>query len=235
MNTSYDNELKKIEFYDRYHPEYLPYVGDNYDKTGVLLLGESNYVDADNLSADVIRLIKSPEWYTTDSRDEEKLPSEGCIDWCHNRAIINGTLDNKKKGLKTSPAHNMYINPAKAFIEVFPQVTNPWDAFTYFASMNYFQKPTPEKGQSFELTIEDNLFAADNLRRVVKDLKPETIIFLSKKSYWAFKANEPEELKELYIKASVHPNCAWWNDKKGNHGWEDFKNINRERVTCALL
>lgn len=231
MNKNYDSELKRIEFYERYHPEYLPYVGDNYDKTKILLLGESNYVDADNLSADVLRLIESPKWYTTDSRDEEKLPSEGCIDWCHNRDIINGTLDRKKNGQKTSPAHNMYINPAKALIEVFPQVAKPWDAFTYFASMNYFQKPATKTGKSIEPKLEDKQFAATNLCHVVSVLKPETIIFLSKKAFWAFEANKQEELKELYIKACAHPTCAWWNRDNGKHGRVKFKEIITKRVS----
>lgn len=232
MNT-YDDELEKIPFYGRFHPEYLPFVGENYDKTKILLCGESNYIDTSNpkLSADVMQLIESPDWYTTDS---EKLPYERCIEWCNNRDIINNTLERKKNGKSVSPAHNMYINPAKAFLEVFPQIVNPWDAYTYFASMNYFQKPASKKGQSIEQTVEDNQFAADNLCRVVRVLKPETIIFLSKKSYWAFKANEPDELKELYIKACAHPTCVWWNDKKGNHGREVFKKIIKDRVTITL-
>lgn len=230
MNTSYDNELKRIEFYDRYHPEYLPYVGDNYDKSKVLLLGESNYIDESNplLSADVLRLIDSSLWYTTAS---EKLPKNGCIDWCHNRNIINDTLEKKKNGQKTSPAHNMYINPAKAFIEVFPQIANPWDAFSYFASMNYFQKPATKTGRSIKPKLEDEQFAAANLCHVVSVLKPETIIFLSKKALWAFEANEPEELKKLYIEACAHPTCAWWNRKNGEYGREAFKKIILERVT----
>lgn len=45
MNTNYDRALMEIEFFGRFHPEYLPYVGDNYVKTKILLLGESNYID----------------------------------------------------------------------------------------------------------------------------------------------------------------------------------------------
>ena len=234
MNTNYDSELKKIEFYDRYHPEYLPYVGDNYDKSKILLLGESNYVDADNLSADVISLIESPEWYTTDARDEEKLPSEGCIDWCQNRDIINSALNGKQNGFSLPRSHyNMYIKPANIVSEVFPQIANPWDAFSYFASMNYFQKPATKSGKSIEQMLEDDQFAVSNLCRVVSVLKPETIIFLSKKAHWSFEANKPEELKELYIDACAHPPCAWWNRDNGKHGREKFKTIITERVTIV--
>ncbi|MEL7660375.1 hypothetical protein [Acetobacterium wieringae] len=230
MNTSYDNELKKIEFYGRFHPEYLPYVGDNYEKSKVLLLGESNYIDETNpgLTAEVLRLIDSSLWYTTAS---EYLPKDGCIDWCHNRNIINDTLEKKKNGQKTSPAHNMYINPAKAFVEVFPQVANTWDAFSYFASMNYFQKPATKTGKSISQKKEDEQFAAANLCHIVSVLKPETIIFLSKKAHWAFEANETAELKELYIDACAHPTCAWWNRDKGERGREKFKKIISERIT----
>ena len=234
MNESYDNELKKIEFYDRYHPEYLPYVGDNYDKTGVLLLGESNYIDETNpdLTADVLRLIDSSLWYTTAS---EKLPKDGCIDWCNNRyLIVEETFEKKKKGQRTSPAHNMYLNPAKAFIEVFPQVANTWDAFTYFASMNYFQKPATKTGKSISQKKEDEQFAAANLCHVVSVLKPETIIFLSKKAHWAFEAHKPAELNELYIGACAHPACAWWNRDNGKHGRERFKEIITKRVKIIL-
>jgi len=229
----YDVDLKKNVFYGRFHPEYLPYIGKNYSKTKILLLGESNYVDKEYLSAEVIQLINSTAWYATDSRDEEKLPYDRCIEWCDNREIIKYTFEGKKNGTSVSKAHNMYINPAKAFLEVFPKIGHPWVAFSYFASMNYFQKPTTEKGQSFEPTIEDNLFAADNLRQVVNVLQPETIIFLSKKAHWAFEAHKPAELNELYIDACAHPTCAWWNRDNGKHGREKFKTIITERVTIV--
>ncbi|MGV8905797.1 MAG: hypothetical protein ACOH15_04275 [Acetobacterium sp.] len=236
MNTNYDQKLMENEFYSRFHPEYLPYVGDNYDKTKILLCGESNYIDDSNsdLSDDVLRLIESPEWYTTDSRDSEKLPSEGCIDWCQNRDIIVSCLRDKKNGDSIPRSFYMYINPAKVFLDVFPQIGNSWDAFTYFASMNYYQKPARKTGKSIEPTQFDNQFAVDNLCRVVKVLKPETIIFLSKKSFLAFKDSEPEELKDMYIGVCAHPTCAWWNRDDGRHGREVFKNIIKERVSIIL-
>ncbi|KNZ40613.1 hypothetical protein [Acetobacterium bakii] len=230
----YDNEFKKIEFYGRFHPEYLPYVGKNYDKTKILLCGESNYIKESELEPDEIQLIKSTEWYTTNSGDKEKLPDENCIDWCQNRKIISSALSGKKNGDSIPRAHyNMYIKPAIVFLDIFPQIGNPWDAYTYFASMNYYQKPAVRTGKSIESTIEDNQFAAANLSRVVNVLKPETIIFLSKKSYRAFKANEPDELKELDIDACAHPTCAWWNRDNGNHGRELFKKIIKKRITIA--
>lgn len=234
LNTNYDNEFNKIEFFDRFHPEYLPYVGDNYDKTKLLLCGESNYIDESNLSADVIRLIESPDWYTTDSRDQNKLPYAGCIGWCNNREIINSVLDNKQNRKSISKSHYMYINPAKVFLDVFPQIGNSWDAFTYFASMNYYQKPASKTGKSIEATQHDNQFAADNLLRVINVLKPETIIFLSKKSLWAFKASEPNDLKNIFIGSCAHPTSPWWNRNDGDFGREAFKNIIQERVTISL-
>lgn len=231
----YDDQLKKIEFYGKFHPEYLPYIGENYDKTKILLCGESNYIDEGKLSDAVIELIKSSDWYTTDSSDKEKLPDEDCIDWCQNRRIINSALNGRQNGIPLPPSHyNMYIKPVKAFLDIFPQIGNTWDAYTYFASMNYFQKPASEKGQSIKQTLEDEQFAAINLNRVVNVLKPETIIFLSKKAYGAFKANQPDELKDVYIGACAHPTCPWWNRAEGKHGREAFKTIIKERASASL-
>lgn len=64
----------------------------------------------------------------------------------------------------------MYIKPAKVFLDIFPQIENPWNAYSYFASMNYFQKPASKKGQSIKQTIEDEQFAAINLSHVVCEI-----------------------------------------------------------------
>lgn len=117
------------------------------------------------LDNDVIQRIKSFDWYITDSGDKEKLPDDNCISWCNNRDIINSALSGNHNGFSLPRAHyNMYIKPAKALLEVFPKIGEPSDAYTYFASMNYYQKPASKKGQSIEATAEDNQFATENLR-----------------------------------------------------------------------
>ncbi|MEL7660376.1 hypothetical protein [Acetobacterium wieringae] len=235
MNTNYDRELMEIEFYDRFHPEFMPYVGDNYEKAKILLCCEEPFVDGNKLSADVVRLIESPDWYTTVSSVRDKLPYEDCIEFCQNRVIINDMMMTKENGKKTDVAHNLYLNPAKIFREVFPQIENPWDAFSYFAWMNYFQKPATKFVKNLIPVPHDCQFAVDNLCRVVNVLKPKLIIFLSKTSFQALKTNMPDDLRDMTIRACAHPTGPWWSRDYGRVGREAFRNIIKEHATIELI
>ena len=55
---AYDKQLNELclsteprSFYGVLHPELLPYVGQNYKKTGILLVGESHYVEKATVSS----------------------------------------------------------------------------------------------------------------------------------------------------------------------------------------
>ena len=43
MKMQYDEALKKIDFY-KVHPEYLPFVGFNFEEYRILQVGESHYI-----------------------------------------------------------------------------------------------------------------------------------------------------------------------------------------------
>ena len=54
--VDYDEQLKNVSHY-RVHPEMMPFIGRNYPKTRILILGESHYVCPED------REMISDEWY----------------------------------------------------------------------------------------------------------------------------------------------------------------------------
>ena len=47
MNKKYDAKFKEVPFYE-IHPEYIPFVGNEYDTYRILLIGESHYIEQKN-------------------------------------------------------------------------------------------------------------------------------------------------------------------------------------------
>lgn len=43
MNYNYDNDLNELVFF-KMHPDYLPFIGDAFDKYRILIVGESHYI-----------------------------------------------------------------------------------------------------------------------------------------------------------------------------------------------
>ena len=223
MNTNYDAALKQIKcagadraFYGELHPELMPYVGDNYDKTGILLVGESHYVEnADQAEFNAL------DWYNNPVPEEVENPFRKYISWFDTRKVIRRYMEHER-----GKGHKIFSDPAKCLMELKPEIENDCEAFTYYAFMNYFQRPALEEGKSINADENDKKYAADLFDKVLEVIKPKTVVFLSKKAYWDYMEwGKPTEGHKLY--SVSHPTSPWWyrNNNNGECGRQSFKKI----------
>lgn len=205
----YDEQLKQVSHY-KVHPEMMPFIGRNYPKARILLLGESHYVSPND------RERIQEDWYDNPVDKTFKEPW-----WFNTRIVINNFLCGRR-----TKAHSMFRNPAKALIEAWGlEKVNDSEAFTSFAFMNYFQRPAVNKGKSIQANEDDVKYARNNLKEVVEIIKPEKVVFLSKKAFYAF-SGSGVELEGVDIEWTNHPTSKYWNSSNGKEKLEKiFKKI----------
>lgn len=196
--VDYDEQLKNVSHY-RVHPEMMPFIGRNYPKTRILILGESHYVCPED------REMISDEWY--EAWDNKGFKSPKHFDTRH---VVNYFLRERR-----SKAHSMFRNPAKALIEAWElENVSDSEAFTAFSFMNYFQRPAVNEGKSIQASSKDKKCAYDTLRAVADITKPQKVIFLSKKAFDAF-LESGGELDGIGFEWTYHPTSKYWNYSEG--------------------
>lgn len=197
----FDEQMMEIPHY-RMHPEMLPYIGRHYQKTGILLLGESHYLDK-NETDEAKRL---QDWYSRSVQEYGFLHPDNV----NTRKVVKNYLRRRR-----SKAHSMFANPAKALISEWNlKDVNDSEAFTAFAFFNYFQRPATDSGKSISETEEDNQKAVSVLNRVVEIIKPTKVIFLSKKAYDSYCGHVSNVDKKMFDYV-YHPTCKYWNSDGG--------------------
>ena len=199
--TEYDDDFIKIKHF-QLHPEMLPFVGRNYQQIRVLLLGESHYLSNDE--TDEVKMLK--DWYDRPTTDYP-------FDYPRN-FFTRGVIRNYLIGSRTR-SYTMFSRPANLLIDSWNlKNVNDSEAFTAFSFFNYFQRPASNSGSTIELTDEDEMQAYAIYRRVLEILKPERVIFLSKKAYNSYekKADSSEfDLTDFVY----HPTCSHWYKEDG--------------------
>lgn len=197
----FDNQLLTIQVYKK-HPSLLPYIGRHYNDTGILLLGESHYLDSEEDES----AKKMENWYGTQTENYNfKWPVN-----LDTRSVVNNYLNCRR-----SKAHSMFRKPAEALIKAWNlNDVNDSEAFTSFAFMNYFQRPEANTGKSIDLNEEDKTVAYETLNKVIKIIEPKLILFLSKKAYDSYKGSSGGKVDEN-IKYVYHPTSKFWNEDNG--------------------
>lgn len=228
---AYDVHLNQIclasepqPFFGVLHPELLPYVGENYEKTRILLVGESHYVKAAS-EEDWLAL----DWYHKPLPTEGKYPfnKDGATDWFDTREVLVRYM--KGEGGR---GHTIFSRPAKVLLSELKVAETPQDIryfFSYFSFMNFFQRPALEAGKTINDTNDDRAAADEILLQVIDILQPSAVVFLSKKAYHAFTAQPHFAAR---IESVSHPTCHWWYRKRndGLCAADDFR-----RIICAVL
>ena len=223
----YDDKLNKIHgaFFGNIHPELLPYIGKNYEKTKILLVGESHYVDDS-------KEYSFEDWYTVPV--EEKHPLSEYKKWFDTRQTIARFINGEYNGVEAGRGNRrMFENPLKVFHDYAKNSIsdNGKEDFCYFAFMNFFQRPASKNGKSIKNTDNDNKIANEILTEVIKITKPETVIFLSKKAHKTYKKFYGTSLPcDVRVEAVAHPTCMWWNREEGKYGHKKFAAILEETL-----
>ena len=212
------------------HPELETFVGNNYGKTGgtkVLYYGESHF-----LPNDKGKTFGVEDWYNNSSK--ELGLSDKDIDWINTKKIIRNDVVNSPLKDKS---HSMYRNIG----DVHGEALNKGDYRTALDDLsygNYFRRPAEITGGSINATEMDKEIAYDALKKDIETLKPDKIVFSSKKAYdaaieTATKRGDHKMRQFLEKRAAVipHATSAWWNRKSKAYGGLSGK----ERLKKFLL
>ena len=205
MDNSYDDALKEIEFYKNFknHQLMLPYIGFNYQEHRVLLVAESHYLGNEE---DRKKVANFKEWY--EDKGDITLSQEGHI---NTRKVVeqwfsngNGLFQKIKKELKNANIDIKYF----------------WEKIAF---MNFFIVPSTNGSREICSTKEVEEKSLTNFEQVIKILKPNYILFLSKRSYYIFERKNSEYLKKA--SSFCHPTSLWWYRKRkdGKKSKDEFK------------
>ncbi len=201
FESDFDVELNNIE-HIKLHPEYKPFIGQNFHKVRVLFVGESHYIKEGNTMDYTGWYEKSTAKLFENCTNEEREN----IGWFNTRGVINYFLNKNP-----SRASGIFREPAKVIMEIMgDSCTSFPEAFSYMAFCNYFQRPALLQGQTFHQIIDGEFEITRNIfDEIIKIMKPEMIVFLSRKAYFAYNRS-PEG---VIIKNYQHPACSWWTRK----------------------
>ena len=223
-SQKYDDKLGKIQHFV-YHPELLPYVGDNYDKYKVLLIGESHYLvePLEDTKGEFLA------WYENPTSDFTMLEADDLA--CFK------TIDTVKAGLNPDYNGKIFKNVSKELFRIlteknvlnrsnFSDIRSGYtETMSYVAYFNYFQRPELSgsgrgfqplkkdgtviyKGQTLNYKNFEQAFAFDTADEIIKILRPSHILFLSKRAYDSFKDYDCEYTDNVDL--VYHPSSCWW-------------------------
>ena len=201
-----DKQLEQIAFYQQY-PQYMPFIGESFSKTGILLLGESHFFDAESLAN------HDPEaWY----KNTAKTLKEGEIKRTNTRLVVN-------EFTKTKSRRAMFGRIDKALKDSIDVNGTNYDGIQNIAFMNAFQRPAVGNGKSIKVFDIDVEQSANVINQVISIIKPKHLCFVSKKAYKRLS----KEITFDSIHVVVHPCSAWWyrKTKKGTNGKEAFTKL----------
>lgn len=213
-NTEFDKQFEEIAHY-QIHKEMLPFVGERFNETKILLVSESHYV---------------PQGCKAEMNDA----------WYDNRNLLVHLKGNHHtRNVAIGGNHPLFTSIVSATKEV-----NPALDFSCFAWYNFYQKPAQHKDSiKKDLSEKDKQIAREVFEKVITILQPSAVIFLSKLAFdelWFDDAgnrarrwnNEKHchNFKEydLPMYSIQHPNSAWWNKISGKNnmtGKQRFKSV----------
>ena len=199
----YDNKLLEIDFYknSRIHKLMLPYIGSEYEKYKVLIVGESHYLGKDD---DREKVKDFNKWLA--DKNEIKLMNE---EYINTRKVVEKHCSNNNKQPFFSNIKKEIIN-----IEKF------WDKVSF---MNFFIVPSINGSRTIAVSKDIEEKSLENFENVLDVIKPNYILFLSKKSYYIFEKSNSKYLKNTF--SFGHPSSPWWSRKRkdGKKYKEEFK------------
>lgn len=241
IQTDQSSELSSISHY-RIHPELIPFVGSDYDKYRILIIGESHYINQPKNASD-IALNDFSEWW------EKPCPHllENSEGWVNTRGVIDNYMSGK------SGSYGIFTNVVKSFSktvlkrEIKRITLEDKQLFSHFSFMNFFQMPSLYNGMKYwdslrrsaKLAGDKNLaekvwkkcveVSASVTDEVIEILKPKTVIFVSISAGNAYRNASTKQHSDTEIIYTSHPSTPFtWNKalkslngKKGKDVLED--------------
>jgi hypothetical protein len=199
----------------------MPFVGENYSKSNslkLLLIAESHYLPEDStISKD------AQKWYDdfseNDLTDEEKT-------WMHTRNLIVGNWEE-------SAAHMIFTELERRmsnYIEKY-KGNSKYDArsMNSCAFMNGFQRPSHKTGDSIKKSYKKDDFTNSTqvINEVLKIIKPELVIFVSKFAWDVLGKSIKEKNESINFDFVCHPGTGgrYWHNKNYPNGANKFTTL----------
>lgn len=221
-SQEFDNELSKIEHYsEKHHSEMMPFIGYHYNKSRILLVGESHFYEYNDINNQEFEIKYLKEfWYSEPTPDIFSYK-----DNFNTRKVIHNFLS-----LKRTKAHSIFKNPARCVMEAYDlNYVSDSEAFNTFAFMNYFQRPSLEAHESINNSEKDAKIAYNTFLGVCKVINPKAVVFLSKKAYECY-INSCDKKTSVPIEVVCHPTCSHWNGKDGKEKFVKIINQYKENI-----
>ncbi len=233
MENKFEN-LKQIEIevnskrfliFERF-PDFAPFVGGEYgcSKYKKILLIWESYYDKNGKK----EIIKCPNrWYFDAGIDEiKKIFGDKTNDY---ERWLNFARKMHEKG---KDRESLTFKNVEKILNKFSGDEN---SFRYCAGYNYYLRPA-SNSSSIKADKLDEEIAAKTLEKIIDILKPDVVVFLSKKANTSFKTyfkTYKNKFSTIQFKSFVHPACAWWNRKSGKEpkksGEERFEEFISEK------
>ncbi|MCX2525334.1 uracil-DNA glycosylase family protein [Larsenimonas rhizosphaerae] len=189
-SQNYDEAFEQLPHYQAY-PRMRPFVGRLYGHHSpkILLIAESHYLPPESSLH-----LDAQHWY---EGTESSLSDSDKPGWINTRGILD-----KPNGQWKAKGHEIYRRLNRALGEA--GYSGGGNLFRYVAFMNGFQRPAIT-GDSLKVQKKDIDVATETLNGVIDIIKPELVIFVSKKA-------SRHLAKRINIKSSSvpHPACPWW-------------------------
>ncbi len=221
-NIEIEVNSKRLPIFERF-PDFVPFVGDEYSNNNykkLLLIWESYY----DTAKPVKETIKCPNsWYFEAEVDEiKKILGNETNDY--NRWLNFARKMHEKGKDRNSPTFNKVE-------EILNKFSGDKNSFKYCAGYNYYLRPALDSS-SIKTDELDEEIAAKTLEKIIDILKPDAVVFLSKKANTSFKTYK-NKFPTIKFKSFVHPASAWWNKKSGKEpkksGKERFEKFITEK------
>lgn len=212
---------KNLSIFNRF-PNFIPFVGDEYENKRILLIWESYYI-TEKSAPEILK--NTNRWYFEASDDETiRFIGSKPHDYQH---YWNFASKMHEKGISRNTS--TFQNVEKVLNKFFSEDTN---SFKYCAGYNYYLRLASHSSSIKSDKLDDEV-ARETLKEIINILKPKTVIFFSKKASKSFsKCKNPYKEEGIKFKAFVHPACAWWNTKYGKEpkksGRERFEDFIKE-------
>ena len=249
-NDELYDELMEIDFFkEGIHPEYTPFIGEDFHKFRILHIGESHYIP-NYPEENRITLDDFDGWWS--GEQSESLNAEK--GWFNTRQVVSDYMDGSR-----TKAHGIFTNTLKSFCKV----VTPGEAFdsisienskkyNYFAYMNFYQQPSIYHGMNFTRplylageylnwdseTIDEMWYKIfDESVRIVENvieiLEPQAVVITSNEIYEYYRDYGSANEKNQRVAGKLidddrmiwvdHPGSPWWNRAKNDEQTSKMK------------
>jgi len=225
----YDDEIiNRLPYYQNYS-EMKPFIGKFWDSLSpkILLVGESHYLPKES------NIVSNPEtWYIGNSKnftESEKF-----------HISTRKIFEEADRGEIRKRGYSYFKNMKKAVKESNLSFKDNDLLFPYFSFYNYFLRVAEETGKSIKVKPKDEEVAMKTFIELYDILKPDKVIFVSRKANGIFKTayakREHKPFDTKYIRSVPHASASsYWNrisEKYENHtGRQWFIQLLNERVS----